>query len=153
MISKSTGVKQEVVKCILTGLVEITKGCHTIGALEVDFIYKIIIINFIIAWGGFSIHSQSISFISETDISQIIYIFSKFFHGLLTIPYTYIIYKLLYKDLSIPSYNPPDKSIVYSYKIWMRNFKTSLKLAMLISVFFVLASILIYSLRKTKKEA
>ena len=41
-------------------------------------------INFLIGWSGFSIHSQALSFISKTDIDNKLYIISKFLHGILS---------------------------------------------------------------------
>lgn len=152
-LSKVTKIDKEIINGILAGFIELTKGCSTIASLEIEFIYKIIIINFIIAWGGMSIHSQSISFISETDINQGIYLFSKMLHGLFTIPYTYIIYKLKYKSLSIPSSTNLYIDKIYDYHNWVNNFTTSLKLSLLMATLFLLISILMYTILKTKKEA
>lgn len=100
---------------IVAGLLEITTGCNKIASLNIDFIYKVLIINFLIGWSGFSIHSQALSFISKTDIDAKIYIFSKFLHGIFSSSYTWIIYNLKYKNSAEISLIPDSQTFNYLF--------------------------------------
>lgn len=97
-LSNYLNLNPNILEGLFAGIIEITVGCQKIASLNIALIQKIIIINFIIGWGGFSIHSQALSFINKTDINSNIYFFAKFFHGIFASIYTYIIYILRYKS-------------------------------------------------------
>lgn len=103
LISKLTTVDSNILKGIVAGIIEMTNGCKIISKLDLELIYKIILLNFVIGWGGLSVHSQAISFISSTDISSKIYLFSKLIHGVFSAIYTYVIYILFYKGKIVQS--------------------------------------------------
>src|SRR5690606_22093867 len=93
-ISNCIGTNPQVIEGIFAGVIELTTGCQKISIVNINPIYKIMIINFLIGWGGLSILSQAISFISQTDISSLLFLFSKFLHGIFSCIFTYIIYLL-----------------------------------------------------------
>lgn len=72
------------------GILEITTGCQLLGDSIADFKNKLIAASFIIGWGGFSIHSQAISLLANTDLSIGLYLVSKFLHGLFAAGITYV---------------------------------------------------------------
>jgi sporulation integral membrane protein YlbJ len=137
-------INMDILQGLIAGTLEITTGCNKIASLNIDFIQKILIINFLIGWGGFSIHSQALSFISKTDINAKMYIFSKFLHGILSSIYTLIFYILKYKDsvefTFIPSPYIPEN--IYSNN-WLNLFIKSTKLALLILLYMVICSIIL----------
>ncbi|NLU26878.1 MAG: sporulation integral membrane protein YlbJ, partial [Hungateiclostridium thermocellum] len=49
-------IDHELIKGFIAGLLEITTGCKKIASANIGLINKIIIINFLIGWSGFSIH-------------------------------------------------------------------------------------------------
>lgn len=142
-------LNMDVLQGLIAGILEITTGCNKISSLNIDFIQKVLIINFLIGWGGFSIHSQALSFISKTDINAKMYIFSKFLHGILSSLYTFIIYILKYKDAAeftfIPS--PYIPGSIYANN-WIDMFVKSTKLALLIFLYMLICSIILAILNK-----
>ena len=139
----------DILQGLIAGILEITTGCNKISSLDIDFLQKILIINFLIGWGGLSIHSQALSFISKTDINTKIYIFSKFLHGILSSLYTLIIYNLKYKSFAeftfIP--NPYIPEYVYSNN-WIYIFIKSSKLAFLIFFYMLICSAIVMIISK-----
>lgn len=97
-------ISPSVIKGVFAGFIEITIGCHKIASTNISLLWKILIINFFIGWSGLSIHSQALSFLSKTDINSKLYVISKFFHGLLSILYTLLFYKVFYKNLILESF-------------------------------------------------
>ncbi|MDI6707324.1 MAG: sporulation integral membrane protein YlbJ [Bacillota bacterium] len=84
-----------IVKPILSGILEITTGSRMIASLaSVPLIYKVLSVSFIIGWSGFSIHAQSISFISKTDLSPLVYLVTKLLHGFFALILSTVFYKL-----------------------------------------------------------
>ena len=81
------GMDQNTSKGVISGLLEITNGCSIISKSSSNILP---FISMIIAWGGFSIHAQSMSFIAKTDLSAKKYIFAKFVHSIIAGIYTYL---------------------------------------------------------------
>lgn len=136
---------QNALKSLITGLFEITIGAKKIVELkEVSLLYKVIMINFLIGWSGFSIHSQALSFLNETDLNIRLYIFSKFLHGIFASLYTILIYKFKYSDIVLTSFNPNFSSWdKFSFPNWINTLISSMQLELNIIIFTLLAAIII----------
>lgn len=136
---------QNALKSLITGLFEITLGAKKIVELkEVSLLYKVIMINFLIGWSGFSIHSQALSFLNETDLNIRLYIFSKFLHGIFASLYTILIYKFKYSDIVLTSFNPNFSSWdKFSFPNWINTLISSMQLELNIIIFTLLAAIII----------
>lgn len=78
-------------KAIIFGILEITNGCKELTEISR---LSLSIISAIIAFGGLSIHSQSIGYISSTDLSSVKYVFSKFIQGILAFIICFLLYPL-----------------------------------------------------------
>lgn len=151
--SRLFNINPELAKGVLAGFIELTTGCSRIAALDISFIIKIISINFLIGWGGLSILSQAISFISQTDINIKLYILSKSLHGLISAGYTYILYLLFYKDYILPS--SFDKMVelnIYNLKNWLDNIYYSSRLSIGVFMFFIIFSLLVHNLWTLKNH-
>lgn len=146
-ISKITFLDLEVLKGITAGIIELTNGCNIISSLNIKFINKLLIINFLIGWGGFSIHSQALSFISNTDINSKIYLVSKFFHGVLASFYTYILYLLKYKGVLSATFNTTPFTIPTDLEHWLSLLISSSKITITLLMFIFILSILINQLK------
>lgn len=128
---------------LLAGILELTTGCKKITCANVDLITKITIINFIIGWGGISIHSQVLAFLSNTDLNGRIYIIAKFFHGILASIYGVILYKLKYKKIIETTFFTDFNTIDSIYFIkWPTNFINSIKLSILIVLYLFISSLI-----------
>ncbi len=68
---------------IFIGIIEMTNGAKIIAAQ--NFSPNLLIaFSFLVSFGGLSVHMQSISFISKTDIKASLYLFSKFVHAIIS---------------------------------------------------------------------
>lgn len=145
---------KDLITAVITGLFEITIGCKSIALSNSNILIKILLINFIIGWSGFSIHSQVISFLNKTDLNSGLYIVSKFIHGILSSLFTYVLYLLKYKYYIIPSFFTNNfQYTVFPYYSWLTIFLNSIKLTFLINFYLLLFSLLLYfifRMRKTK---
>lgn len=146
-VSKITFIDMEVLKGITAGIIELTNGCNIISSLNIKLINKILILNFLIGWGGFSIHSQALSFISNTDINTRIYLVSKFFHGILASVYTYLLYLFKYKGILSTTFNTSPFTIPTDFDHWLSLLINSTKITIALLVFIFILSMLINQLR------
>lgn len=150
-ISSVFKINPEILKGIFAGIIELTNGCYIISNLNIDLVYKILIINFLIGWGGFSINSQAISFISQTDLNIGIYMISKIFHGMLSTFYTYIMYISMYKDRLITVFFQTNTSLdKSSIGPWFDMFKSSSSIVFTAVIFLILLSIFVNELTKRR---
>jgi sporulation integral membrane protein YlbJ len=77
-----SSLDKKIYTALLSGLIEITVGCRELSSIEsLTFKSQAIFTSFIISWSGLSIHAQSLSIISKTDLNCGIYIFSKIIHS------------------------------------------------------------------------
>lgn len=148
LISNWINVNPEILKGLVSGFIELTTGCKNLALVKINIFNKIILINFLIGWGGLSIHSQALSFISETDINANIYLFSKLIHGALSSTYTYILYLLKYKNYTVPStivaplflrdYSLSNWIYIffYSFKVFFFTASSLFLLSILVSILF-----------------
>ena len=81
---------------IIKGLFEITIGIEALGKLGLPMIYKSVIASCFLAFGGFSVHMQVISQISNTKISYKYFFIGRIYQMILSGIITYFIYLLFY---------------------------------------------------------
>ncbi|WMM26737.1 sporulation integral membrane protein YlbJ [Tissierella sp. MB52-C2] len=144
LLSNILSIDLQIVKGFIVGIFEVTMGCKNIAAANIDFIYKVLLINFIIGWSGISVHSQSLSFINKTDINGKLYIFSKFLHGILSSIFGYIIYLVKYKNYIQSTFSNAITSYgQFELLDWIYLLTSSAKLALTISIYIFILSVLI----------
>ncbi len=99
------GINEKVIEGIFLGSIEMTAGLFLIdGNINIT---NIIAAVFILTFGGFSVHAQSISFISKTDLNSGKYIFDKFLCSLISVVIVFVTYPFIVRIpfLSINSVN------------------------------------------------
>lgn len=138
----------ELLKALLAGLLEVTTGVKKIASLKIKLIYKLVIINFLIGWSGFSIHSQALSFISKTDMNGKLYILSKLLHGIFSSIYTGILYTIKYKEYIEPSFLPAPFHEFYFIGHWPIIFLNSLKIIILAILYMIIISAILMVIYK-----
>lgn len=144
-VSSYLPVNSDAIEGVIAGFIELTTGCKKIALSSLSLINKIIIINFLIGWGGLSIHSQALSFITKTDINTKIYLGAKLLHGLFASIYAYLIYLIGFKDnVHTTTFIPPYTVEVFSLSDWSLRLVDSIKLAISVSIFYILFSIFIH---------
>lgn len=97
---------------IITGLLEVTNGVNLLSTASLPLKQKLVFTAFLIGFGGFSIHAQTISVIAKTDIKISSYLIGKTIQGILAGALTYL--ALLYTNFSEILLTPVFSSIEYN---------------------------------------
>ena len=77
---------------IIKGILEITIGIESLGKLAIPMIYKVVIASCFLAFGGFSVHMQVMSQISDTEIKYKYFFVGRIYQMILAGIITYFIY-------------------------------------------------------------
>lgn len=139
-------------KGVIVGFIEMTTGCKNIAEANINILYKILAINFVIGWSGISVHSQALSFINNTDLNGKLYIASKFFHGLLSAILGFVLYTFKFSDYIQPAFsNNIQLYSEFHLFNWISLVLKSTKLVLMLNLYILLVSIFIYLLSKPSK--
>ncbi len=144
-LSSQISLDPNVIKGLISGFFEVTTGCKNIVITDISYIGKILILNFLIGWGGLSVHSQAISFINKTDIDSKLYLLSKLFHGILSAFFGYLMYILKYKNYIQTTFFETiyiPKQFVLSD--WINILTNSTKLVLSINLYIFILSIFVF---------
>lgn len=85
----------QAVSSLLIGLLEVTNGIKECALVDISLISKLILISFMIGFGGLSINAQVLSVIAGTNLKFGIYTVMKIFQGAAASIYTYFLFGLL----------------------------------------------------------
>ena len=136
------GVTKELCHSFISGLFEITIGCDKVASIiSTPEILRAALCSFLIGFSGLSILAQCCSFISKTDISIKLYIFSKFLHGCISSVFTFLLYPILKSDLFVSNFN-----IIYNtvydnslYNFYIKNHNLILPIFIVIYILIILS--------------
>lgn len=76
---------------LIKGILEITIGIEALGLLNLSLIYKAVIASCFLAFGGFSVHMQVMSQITDTDIKYRYFFIGRLYQAILSGIITYLI--------------------------------------------------------------
>lgn len=76
---------------LISSILEITNGIHKISLLKISIRFKAALISSILSFGGFAIHSQIYSIISDTKIKYIPYLIARIIHMIIAFILTLLI--------------------------------------------------------------
>ena len=79
---------------IFNAFLEITQGLKYISTTNLELIKKVILTSFFISFGGFSIHAQVFSILSNKKIKYIPYLIARIIHGIISCIIVYILFKI-----------------------------------------------------------
>ena len=85
------------VKCILSGILEMTNGIYFTSLLNINIIYKACLMTFFISFGGLSIHMQVFGILSKYKLNYLSYFKARLFHALISTSFVYVILRILYE--------------------------------------------------------
>ena len=68
----------------MNGFVEMTQGLKYISLLEIPLKLKTILSTMIISFGGFSVHMQTISILSDTQIKYLPFLTARLLHAIIS---------------------------------------------------------------------
>ncbi|KEH97948.1 sporulation integral membrane protein YlbJ [Clostridium massiliodielmoense] len=120
------------------GVLEMTNGCSLIAPINMNIMYKLAMISFLLAFSGLSIISQTYSIIHNSKLSLSRYMKRKFIQGIICSIITIILYKINIFNISKET---------FSLKIVSNN-KNSFILLLLIEMILLITPIIIYKLKK-----
>ena len=81
---------------LLNGILEITQGLKYISTTNLEILKKVLLITFLISFGGFSIHAQVFSILNNKKIKYIPYLVARIIHGIISSIIVYILFKIIY---------------------------------------------------------
>ncbi|GAV23700.1 sporulation integral membrane protein YlbJ [Carboxydothermus pertinax] len=119
---------------LLAGFLEISNGVKKIAELNLTPLLKLILMSFILSFGGLSVFAQILAIISKTDLTAKMYLKTRPFHGLIS---TFIT-ALLYYNLTIPV-NSINLDVTFNFPSLIKH---SLLLAFTIYLIFYLFALI-----------
>jgi len=130
---------------LICGLLEMTNGCRLISLAEnSSLISQLCSVSFLIGWSGLSIHSQAISLLNDTDISVKLYILSKTLHSIFSSIYSFVLYKVFFKNIVVMSFLSQNNTLKNNLLInWLQILKLSISLEISILLVIIILSIFI----------
>jgi sporulation integral membrane protein YlbJ len=88
----------ELAKPFLAGLFEITIGAEQISSTDgVSIWFQLIVVSFILGFGGFSVQAQVASILTESDLRFRPFFFARFLHGVFAALLAALLFQPLYK--------------------------------------------------------
>ena len=134
---------------IISGILEVTNGVSLISTANISLLKKLIITSILLGFGGFSIHTQTLSVISKTDIKISYYLIGKTLQGILSGIITYL--ALIYTNFSEILLTPVFKNnLEYnSYGVNML-FNVLLLFTIFVSIFKILQQLSTQTKKHTK---
>lgn len=84
-ILSMSGIEQNISQGVLSGIVEITRGCLELSTCSLSSKTALIITSTIISWGGISINLQALAFLKKMQFSTKFYFLSKITQTIITL--------------------------------------------------------------------
>ena len=81
---------------LFNGILEITQGLKYISTTNLEILKKTILTTFLISFGGFSIHAQVFSILSNKKIKYLPYLIARLMHAIISSIIVYILFKIIY---------------------------------------------------------
>lgn len=82
----------DVVSSVIIGMLEMTNGINQCAALNIPIIHKLMMISFMLGFGGLSINAQVLSVIAGTNLKFGLYSVVKLFQGAAAAVYVYLLF-------------------------------------------------------------
>ncbi|MTI47709.1 MAG: sporulation integral membrane protein YlbJ [Firmicutes bacterium] len=144
---------KEIIHATLSGVIEITNGCSLVSSVSsVELSTKISVASLLIGWSGLSIHSQSMTMLSKTDINTKIYVLAKALHGIFAFGYSYILYNFAFKNYIAASSIVASETDYIFTPTWTGVFKFSLKMWGSITLTLIILTMLVSIIYRVKSK-
>lgn len=104
-ISVFFNLPNNIIQGIFLGLIEMTNGCNLISSSNISMYYKIIIISFLLGFGGLSIISQTYSFTYKYNFSMKKFIGRKIIQGVICSVISSILFLIPFFNYSLQAFN------------------------------------------------
>ena len=148
-----TYIENPIILGVLNGVLEITSGIKKLSLIE-NCNYSILlpIVSLILGFGGFSVHMQVASILSESKLSMKPYLLGKLLQGIFSSIYTYLLIKYTsFFNLEVVNefnyYSTSPKIINESFNL----FRVLIFLTLFSLLFIIIYKLFILIFRKIKK--
>ena len=91
-------VKNEYISLFINGLLEVTMGVNRVAQSNLELAQGLVLISFLIGFGGLCVHLQVLGIVSDTDLGIKTYLSGKLMHGIISAIITYISLKFISLD-------------------------------------------------------
>lgn len=81
---------------LFNGFLEITQGLKYISLSNLNTLIKVLLTTFLISFGGFSIHAQVFSILSNQNIKYFPYLLARIVHGIISTILVFILFNIIY---------------------------------------------------------
>ncbi|GLY10593.1 sporulation integral membrane protein YlbJ [Pseudobacillus badius] len=104
----------------IAGLFEITLGSQMVSQVQdVHLMEQVVVVSFILAFSGMSVHAQVASILADTDIRFRQFLFARFLHGIYAAGFAFFLWKPVYEQSFLPQNAPPAVPVfLYEKTIW-----------------------------------
>ncbi|MFK2824894.1 sporulation integral membrane protein YlbJ [Bacillus sp. B190/17] len=135
---------------LIAGLFEITLGSQMVSQAEqAGLMYQVIVVSFILAFSGLSVHAQVSSILADTDIRFRQFLFARFLHGLYAALLTPLLWKPIYEQSSTPENVQPSVPVfLYEKEMWEKWLLYLQKVGPLFTICILIAYLFFYAAAK-----
>ncbi len=86
------GITENLIVPLFSGFFEITNGANLTSQAAAPLLYKVILVNVIIAWSGLSVHAQVATMVNNTDISLKPYFVARILQSVFAGIFTFLLF-------------------------------------------------------------
>ncbi|MDF2520738.1 MAG: Sporulation integral rane protein YlbJ, partial [Clostridia bacterium] len=138
------------VSSVIVGMLEVTNGINHCAAVEMPVISKLMMVSFMIGFGGLSINAQVLSVIAGSNLRFGLYMLVKLFQGAAAAVFTYLLFGI---TGATQVFNVYDSLNVSYYVRYLNSGMLSRLWDSSLNLLVVLAAMLIFILTVYKKRA
>ncbi len=149
-ISYFTILDKNIIKGISYGIFEITNGANFLsnGGVSLPNLLSAI---FVISFGGFCIHMQSLSFISKTDINVFKYVFAKMTGGVISVIIGFLAYPFF--NFNVQSVNVfKNFEEGFFSRLFFSSYCFILTIVIFFAIYFILKTLNLFFFRFSRKS-
>lgn len=142
-------LKPDAVSSVIVGMLEMTNGINQCAAIDMPILYKLMMISFMIGFGGLSVNAQVLSVIGGSHLSFGLYSMVKLFQGIAAAVFTYLLFGIVGIRQVFNVYD----SWNISYYVRYLNSSTFIRIGdSILSLIFILALMFVFSLVTSVKR-
>ncbi|KKB42253.1 sporulation integral membrane protein YlbJ [Bacillus thermotolerans] len=130
----------------IAGVFEITLGSQMISQIDTaDLLQQVIVVSFVLAFSGLSVHAQVASILAETDIRFRPFLTARLLHGLYSAGLAFLLWKPIYE----PAFHSEDTEPVISLphaasSLWERVLENLQHIGPVVTISMLMIYIVIY---------
>lgn len=143
-------INTQAVSSVIIGLLEVTNGIKECAQVDMTLISKLMLISFMIGFGGLSINAQVLSVIASVKLKFGMYCFMKLFQGIVAAIYTYFLFDLVGAKQAFNVFDPINVS---QYVRYLNTSFTEKTIDSILNLLLVLAAMFIFILIMNIKRA